>query len=93
MTAYVSNDKDALKVLSTNSRGKNQMKILKYLCILRNEKDLNEYVRKNQNNSFADDQRTITKNIKFIRDVFDDYGQLDIYFNLSIKYMKDISIW
>ena len=69
------------------------MKILKYLCILKNEKDLNEYVRKNQNNSFADDQRTITKNIKFIRDVFDDYGQLDIYFNLSIKYMKDISIW
>lgn len=93
LTAYVSNDKDAIKVLSTNSRGKNQMKILKYLCILKNEKDLNEYVRKNQNNSFADDQRTITKNIKFIRDVFDDYGQLDIYFNLSIKYMKDISIW
>ena len=93
LTAYVSNDKDAIKVLSTNSRGKNQMKILKYLCILKNEKDLNEYVRKNQNNSFVDDQRTITKNIKFIRDVFDDYGQLDIYFNLSIKYMKDISIW
>ena len=93
LTTYVSNDKDAIKVLSTNSRGKNQMKILKYLCILKNEKDLNEYVRKNQNNSFADDQRIITKNIKFIRDVFDDYGQLDIYFNLSIKYMKDISIW
>ena len=37
------------------------MKILKYLCILKNEKDLNEYVRKNQNISFADDQRTITK--------------------------------
>lgn len=46
MTACVSNDKDAIKVLSTNSRGKNQMKILKYLCILKNEKDLNEYVRK-----------------------------------------------
>ena len=61
LTAYVSNDIDAIKVLSTNSRGKNQMKILKYLCILKNEKDLNEYVRKNQNISFADDQRTITK--------------------------------
>ena len=93
LTSYVSQDKDALKVLGSNSRGKNQMKVLKYLCILRNKKELNDYVKENQNNSFADDQRLIMKNFKFIRDVFDDYGQLDIFFNLSIKYSKDLTIW
>lgn len=93
LTSYVGQDKDALKVLGSNSRGKNQMKVLKYICILRDKKDLNDYVKDNQNNTFADDQRLIMKNIKFIRDVFDDYGQLDIFFNLSIKYTKDLTIW
>ncbi len=93
LTAYISADKDALKVFGANNRGKNQMKALKYLCILQNEKDINDYVEKNQNNSFATDQRLLMKYIKFIRDIFDDYGQLDIYFNLSVKYLKDITIW
>lgn len=93
LTSYVSQDKDALKVLGANSRGKNQMKVLKFLCILRNKKDLDDYVKENQNESFADDQRLIMKNIKFIRDVFDDYGQLDIFFNLSVKYARDLVIW
>lgn len=93
LTSYVSQDKDALKVLGANSRGKNQMKVLKFLCILRNKKDLDDYVKENQNESFADDQRLIMKNIKFIRDVFDDFGQLDIFFNLSVKYAKDLVIW
>lgn len=93
LTSYVSQDKDAIKVLGANSRGKNQMKVLKFLCILREEKDLNDYVKKNQNVSFADDQRLIMKNFKFVRDVFDDYGQLDILFNLSVKYAKDFTIW
>ena len=74
LSSYVSQDKDALKILGANSRGKNQMRVLKYLCILRAEKDLNDYVEKNQNLSFAADQRFIMKNFKFIRDVFDDYG-------------------
>ena len=30
LTSYVSNDKDALKVLGQNSRGKNQMRVIKY---------------------------------------------------------------
>lgn len=93
VTSYVSQDKDAIKVLGSNSRGKNQIKVLKYICILRNEKDLNNYVKEKQNDSFTDDQRLISKNFKFIKDVFDDYGQLDIYFNLSVKYAKDLSIW
>ena len=75
LTAYISADKDALKIFGANSRGKNQMKALKYLCILQNEKDINDYVEKNQTKSFAPDQRLLMKYIKFIRDMFDDYGQ------------------
>ncbi len=93
LTSYVSNDKDAIKVLGTNSRGKNQMKILKFLCQLKSEKEINDYVEDNQAEAFATDQRLIMKYIKFIKDVFDDYGQLDIYFNLAVKYLKDITIW
>ena len=69
------------------------MKVLKYICILRDKKDLNDYVKENQNNSFTDDQRMVMKNFKFIREIFDDYGQLDIFFTLSIKYAKDLTIW
>lgn len=93
LTAYVSNDKDAIKILGSNTRGNNQMKTLKYICILKDVKDLNDYIRDNQNNSFVEDQRLISKNFKFIRDVFDNYSQLDIYFRLSMKYAKDVSIW
>ena len=93
LTSFVSKDKDALKVLGSNGRGKNQMKTIKFICILRDVKNLEDYVKENQNNSFAEDQRLISKNFRFIRDVFDDYGCLDIFFNLSIKYAKDLTIW
>ena len=93
LTSYVGADKDALKVLSTNSRGKNQMRILKYICVLKNEKSIDDYVKSVQTETFTNDQRLIAKYIKFVREVFDDYGQLDIYFTLAVKYLKDISIW
>lgn len=93
LSSFVSKDKDALKVLGSNGRGKNQMKTIKFICILRDVKNLEDYVKENQNNSFAEDQRLISKNFRFIRDVFDDYGCLDIFFNLSIKYAKDLTIW
>lgn len=93
LTSYVSNDKDALKVLGQNSRGKNQMRVIKYICILKEIKNLNDYVADTKDKSFTDDQKLIMKYFKFIREVFDDYGQLDIYFKLSVKYFKDITIW
>ncbi|MEL7657995.1 MAG: DUF262 domain-containing protein [Bacillota bacterium] len=97
LTAYVEQDKDAKKVLGANSRGKNQYKILQLLVLLKDIKkdgqSINSYVNANQNISFADDQRVIGKHIKFVSDVFDDYGQLDIYFTLAVKYNKDFSIW
>lgn len=93
LTSYVSNDKDALKVLGQNSRGKNQMRVIKYICILKEIKNLNDYVADTKDKSFIDDQKLIMKYFRFIREVFDDYGQLDIYFKLSVKYFKDITIW
>lgn len=93
LTSYVSSDKDILKVLGSNSRGKNQMRVLKYICFLREEKDIHDYVEKNQNVSFANDQRFLMKYIKFIKDIFDEYGQIDVYFGLAVKYLKDYTIW
>lgn len=93
LTSYVGADKDALKVLGANSRGKNQMRILKFICFMQKEKSIDDYVKKYQFDSFATDQRLIAKYIKFIREIFDDYGQLDIYFSLAVKYLKDIAIW
>lgn len=93
LTSYVSQDRAASKVLGTNSRGKNQMRVLKFICQLKGEKDIRDYVEAQQNTAFAADQRAIMKYIRFIKDIFDDYGQLDIYFSLAVKYLQDIAIW
>ena len=97
LTLYVGQDRDTLKVLGSNSRGKNQYKILQLLMDLkkltRDPQTINDYVSKNQKNSFTDDQKEIGKYIKFVSEVFDGYGQLDIYFNLARKYFKDAVIW
>ena len=97
LTAYVGQDKDALKVLGSNSRGKNQYRILQLLMTLKSlpidPQTINDYVNKCQNNSFTDDQVEISKYIKFVSEIFEEYGQLDIYFNLARKYFKDAVIW
>ncbi len=97
LTVYVGQDRDTLRVLGANSRGKNQYKILQLLMELKNisrdQQSINEYVDKNQKNSFADDQKEIGKYIKFVSEIFDGYSQLDIYFNLAKKYYKDSVIW
>ncbi|NQU83397.1 MAG: DUF262 domain-containing protein, partial [Parcubacteria group bacterium] len=97
LKTYVGQDMDALRVLGANSRGKNQYKILQLLMGLNNlTKDtqtINDYVSKNQKDSFSDDQVKIGKYIKFVSEIFEGYGQLDIYFNLAKKYFKDSVIW
>jgi hypothetical protein len=97
LTTYVGQDKDALRIFGSNSRGRNQYRILQLLMTLKNSprdpQTINDYVNENQNNSFANDQKEIGKYIKFVSDIFDEYGQLDIYFNLAIKYFKDSVIW
>ena len=73
LTVYVGQDRDALKVLSSNSRGKNQYRILQLLMDLKNlpkdRQSINDYVNSNQKKSFADDQREISKYIKFVREI------------------------
>lgn len=93
LSIYVEQDRDARKVFGSNSRGKNQIKVLNLLLSLKHLNSINDYVNLNQNNSFADDQRLISKYIKFIADVFDDYGYCKYYFDLAVKYQKDITIW
>ena len=93
LSTYVSNDKDCIRILGDASRGKRQMRILKYLCTYKGIKDMQEYVKMNQNNSFANDQREIDKFVDFVSSIFDEYGQLDIYMSLAFKYYKDSTIW
>lgn len=93
LTAYVSNDRDALKVLGSNSRGNNQIKILKLLKQLKGFTDVDSYVKENKDNSFAADQRQIGRYIKFVGDIFDKYNDLDIKFRLAIEFIRDVSIW
>ena len=93
VTIYVKQDPDILKVLKKNGRGNNQYWVLKMLVSLHNKKNIESYVKENQNKSFDTDLRLITKHIKFIRGVFDNAKELDIYFRLSVKYEKDFTIW
>jgi hypothetical protein len=97
LTVYVGQDRDALRVFGSNSRGRNQYRILQLLMMLkdlqRDPQTINDYVNKNQKSSFADDQVKISKYIKFVSEIFEEYGQLDIYFNLARKYFKDVVIW
>jgi hypothetical protein len=97
LSEYSKKDVNITKILRTNNRGNNQYKVLQLLMLLKkrpkNSSSINEYVDENKNESFEKDQTNINKYIKFIRQVFDKYKELDIYFYLSIKYLKDLSIW
>ena len=93
LTTYVSNDRDAIKVLGSNARGNNQIKILKMLKQLKGFTDIDSYVKENKDNSFAADQRQITRYIKFIGDIFEKYSDLDIKFRLAVDYIRDVGIW
>ncbi len=93
LTAYVSNDRDAIKVLGANSRGKNQYTVLGLIKQLKKFPDIDSYVKQEKDNSFSADQRLISKYIKFISDVFDKYNDLKIKFNLAVDYIKDVTIW
>lgn len=93
LTSYVSYDRDALKVLGSNSRGNNQYKILNLLKQLKGFADIDSYVKQNKDNSFTADQRQISKYIKFIAEIFDKYNDLQIKFRIAVDYIKDVSIW
>lgn len=91
LTTYVSKDKNAVKVLGTQNRGSRQMKALAYICNMKNQ-SIDDYVKTNQDKSFAEDQTELSKYINFISKIFDKCDK-DIYFDLARKYLKDFSIW
>ena len=84
-------------LFGSNSRGKNQMHILKWVLTLDGKKPTNEavseYVQNQQESSFMYDQNRLRPYIKFISSVFTDYSLCDLYFQLATKYLKDVSIW
>jgi hypothetical protein len=93
LSAFVEQDKYARSIFTPNSRGANQIRILKHLKKLKGFNDISTYVKQEQNNSFQDDQRAIEKYYRFIYEVFSPYKDLDILFNLSLKYLSDKSVW
>jgi len=97
LSAYVASDKGAIKVLGPNSRGKNQLRILEFLQLLHDRKpsqqSIYEWVSERKDASFANDQRKVDRNIDFIAAIFDDMSLLGIYFDLSMRYMKNQRLW
>lgn len=96
LSVYTENDRNAKKILGSSQRGKSKLTLLRLLGNIRHfsgSESINEYIKVNQNESFSNDQREISKYINFVSNIFDTYNQLPIYFSLSIKYLKDITIW
>lgn len=91
------NQPSCSKVFGTNSRGKTQIHILKWLLILNgvtpNTTAISEFVKQRKDSSFSDDKDKILPYIKFIKDIFEDYSLIETYFPLSRKYIKDVTIW
>ncbi len=93
LSHYVKADRDAKKVLGSNSRGKNQIKVLDFICQLQNANDKKTYVKQHADQSFENDQVLVAKHFRFVASIFDDYNSLNILLNLAVKYSKDIAIW
>ncbi len=93
LTEFVSRDKYVINVLGANSRGKNQITILKWILALKSANKIDEYVKTNQCVSFELDQKFISPYIRFIKDIFTDKTKikLDLRFRLSTKFFPDKS--
>ncbi len=96
LTRYCSDDKRAKKILGAPARGRARLQLLRLLgkiCNFSGKDGLNDYVKKNANESFDGDMKKIRKYINFVADVFEEYGQLAIFFDLALKYHGDVAIW
>ena len=84
-------------VIGNNSRGRNQMHILKWLMVLDGKKPtgdcITDYVKEKQDTTFSYDKNRLHPYFKFVKDVFTDYGLCDTYFQLALKHIKEIAIW
>ena len=84
-------------VIGNNSRGRNQMHILKWLMILDGKKPtadcITDYVKEKKDSSFLYDKNRIHPYFKFVKDIFTDYNLCDIYFQLALAHIKEIAVW
>ena len=81
------------RIYGNNSRGKIQLEILNVLKRVKEIDDIDKYLEANQYKSFNPDYNKIRPYINFVSDVFYKYKHKEILFQLSIKYLKNKSIW
>ena len=93
LSKYVEQDASAKKILGEPKRGKSKIKLLDFICSLRGVKDKKEYVKQNKDEPFEQDQMLVSKHVKFVASIFDDFASLPMLLRLAVKYAKDISIW
>lgn len=97
LTQFVKQDKTVGKVLGMKGRGATQYQVLQMILTKRlNKKDWNtisDYVKSHKDQAFQEDQLYISKNLKFIKDVFTKYTNIEILFALSVRYANDITLW
>jgi len=92
LTETVKNDKNVEKILGTNNRGANQLWLLNKIVKLRRYNDVYDLVKEKQHQSFQTDYDLIRNYLRFIREIFDNYKEKDIYFDLAVEYEKDFNI-
>lgn len=93
LSKYVEQDVAAKKILGEPKRGKSKIKLLDFICSLRGVKDKKEYVKQKKDEPFQTDQLLVTKHVRFVASIFDDFGSLPMLLRLAVKYAKDVAIW
>ena len=48
---------------------------------------------KHQEEPFVSDQTLVTKHVKFVASIFDDFTSLPMLLRFAVKYAKDVTIW
>ncbi len=91
---YGDDDKLVKKLFGNNARGKASYKVLTKLKEAKGFKALKDYIKENQDNSFAEDQKYISKYFKFVCEIFDKPSEnFDVLFRLALKHISDKGIW
>ena len=93
LSKYVEQDSAAKKILGEPKRGKSKIKLLDFICSLRGVKDKKEYVKLHQDEPFVGDQTLVSKHVKFVASIFDDFNSLPMLLRFAVKYAKDVTIW
>lgn len=93
LSKYVEQDSAAKKILGEPKRGKSKIKLLDFICSLRGIKDKKEYVKLHQDEPFVGDQTLVSKHVKFVASIFDDFNSLPMLLRFAVKYAKDVTIW